>query len=104
MTERLRVAVPTGGPSAEHEVSPQSAQAVLDALPRDLYEPTAIIIDRQGRWPVAEGLNAAGRRSRGRLEIHERPDGVTVVDDAHNADPESMRAGLRTLKALAGAT
>jgi D-alanine-D-alanine ligase len=41
-----------GGPSAEHEVSLQSAQAVLDALPRDLYEPVAVIIDRQGRWPV----------------------------------------------------
>ncbi|GAA2413009.1 D-alanine--D-alanine ligase family protein [Nonomuraea africana] len=52
MTERLRVAVLAGGPSAEHEVSLQSAQAVLDALPRDLYEPTPVIIDRQGRWPV----------------------------------------------------
>ncbi|MEZ0074126.1 D-alanine--D-alanine ligase family protein [Planotetraspora sp. GP83] len=52
MTQRLRVAVLAGGPSAEHEVSLQSAQAVLNALPRDLYEPIAIIIDRQGRWPV----------------------------------------------------
>ncbi|MFD1538695.1 D-alanine--D-alanine ligase family protein [Nonomuraea guangzhouensis] len=52
MAERVRVAVLAGGPSAEHEVSLQSAQAVLDALPRDLYEPVAVIIDRQGRWPV----------------------------------------------------
>ncbi|WP_214105408.1 D-alanine--D-alanine ligase family protein [Acrocarpospora catenulata] len=52
MTQRVRVAVLAGGPSAEHEVSLQSAQAVLDALPRDLYEPVAVIIDRQGRWPV----------------------------------------------------
>ncbi|MFI7127942.1 D-alanine--D-alanine ligase family protein [Nonomuraea sp. NPDC050153] len=52
MTERVRVAVLAGGPSAEHEVSLQSAQAVLDALPRDLYEPVAVLIDRQGRWPV----------------------------------------------------
>ncbi|MEV4167955.1 D-alanine--D-alanine ligase family protein [Nonomuraea sp. NPDC049709] len=52
MTERVRVAVLAGGPSAEHEVSLQSAQAVLDALPRDLYEPVPVIIDRQGRWPV----------------------------------------------------
>ncbi|MGJ6964211.1 D-alanine--D-alanine ligase family protein [Streptosporangium sp. G11] len=52
MTQRLRVAVLAGGPSAEHEVSLQSAQAVLDALPRDLYEPVAVTIDRQGRWPV----------------------------------------------------
>ncbi len=33
-------------------MSLQSAQAVLNALPRDLYEPVAVIIDRQGRWPV----------------------------------------------------
>jgi D-alanine-D-alanine ligase len=52
VTQRLRVAVLAGGPSAEHEVSLQSAQAVLDALPRDLYEPVAVTIDRQGRWQV----------------------------------------------------
>jgi D-alanine-D-alanine ligase len=52
MTERLRVAVLAGGPSAEHEVSLQSAQAVLDALPKDRYVPIPIIIDRQGRWPL----------------------------------------------------
>ncbi|TDD29728.1 D-alanine--D-alanine ligase [Nonomuraea terrae] len=52
MAERVRVAVLAGGPSAEHEVSLQSAQAVLEALPRDLYEPVPVIIDRQGRWPV----------------------------------------------------
>ncbi|GAA3220450.1 D-alanine--D-alanine ligase family protein [Nonomuraea helvata] len=52
MTERLRVAVLAGGPSAEHQVSLQSAQAVLDALPKDLYEPIPVIIDRQGRWPL----------------------------------------------------
>ncbi|MEZ0074125.1 UDP-N-acetylmuramoyl-tripeptide--D-alanyl-D-alanine ligase [Planotetraspora sp. GP83] len=52
---------------------------------------------------IASGLNAARRRSAGRLEILERPDGVTIVNDAYNANPESMRAGLRALKALAGA-
>ncbi|PZG55352.1 D-alanine--D-alanine ligase [Spongiactinospora gelatinilytica] len=52
VTERLRVAVLAGGPSAEHEVSLQSAQAVLDALPQELYDPFPIVIDRQGRWPV----------------------------------------------------
>lgn len=41
-----------GGPSAEHEVSLQSARAVVDALPKDLYEPVAVVIDRRGRWPV----------------------------------------------------
>ncbi|MFG1945408.1 UDP-N-acetylmuramoyl-tripeptide--D-alanyl-D-alanine ligase [Nonomuraea sp. NPDC048826] len=51
---------------------------------------------------IAAGLTAARRRAAGRLEIVERPDGVTVVDDAYNANPASMRAGLRAAKALAG--
>ncbi|MGP4096122.1 UDP-N-acetylmuramoyl-tripeptide--D-alanyl-D-alanine ligase [Nonomuraea sp. KM90] len=51
---------------------------------------------------IADGLNAAQRRSAGRLEIVERPDGITIVNDAYNANPESMRAGLRAAKALAG--
>nr|WP_230984510.1 UDP-N-acetylmuramoyl-tripeptide--D-alanyl-D-alanine ligase [Microbispora oryzae] len=56
-----------------------------------------------GVTEIADGLNAARRRSAGRMEIVERPDGVTVVDDAYNASPESMRAGLRAVRALAGA-
>ena len=51
-TERLRVAVLAGGPSAEHEVSLQSARAVLDALPKDRYDPVLVVIDRQGRWSL----------------------------------------------------
>jgi len=36
-------------------------------------------------------------RSRWRMEVATRSDGVTVVNDAYNANPDSMRAGLRTL-------
>jgi UDP-N-acetylmuramoyl-tripeptide--D-alanyl-D-alanine ligase len=51
---------------------------------------------------IAAGLNVAQRRSSGRFEITERPDGVTVINDAYNANPESMRAGLHAFTALAG--
>ena len=34
------------------------------------------------------------------MEVVERPDGVTVVNDAYNANPESMRAALRTLAVM----
>ena len=50
---------------------------------------------------IAAGLNVARRRSSGRFEITERPDGVTVINDAYNANPESMRAGLNAFRALA---
>jgi UDP-N-acetylmuramoyl-tripeptide--D-alanyl-D-alanine ligase len=50
---------------------------------------------------VAEGLAAAEPRSRWRMEVTHRPDGVTVINDAYNASPDSMAAALETLARLA---
>ncbi|WP_409057228.1 UDP-N-acetylmuramoyl-tripeptide--D-alanyl-D-alanine ligase [Streptomyces sp. SYP-A7185] len=50
---------------------------------------------------IARALSEAGTLSRWRMEVTERPDGVTVVNDAYNANPESMRAALRALAAMA---
>lgn len=49
---------------------------------------------------IADSLNSQGPASRWRMERTERPDGVTVINDAYNANPESMRAALRTLAEL----
>jgi UDP-N-acetylmuramoyl-tripeptide--D-alanyl-D-alanine ligase len=51
---------------------------------------------------VAVALSAAGPRSRWRMEVSRRQDGVTVVNDAYNANPESMRAALAALAGLSG--
>ncbi len=51
---------------------------------------------------VAAALSAAAPASRWRMEVTERPDGVTVINDAYNANPESMRAALSALAALGG--
>ena len=51
---------------------------------------------------VAAALTAAEPRSRWRMEVDRRADGVTVVNDAYNANPESMRAALAALAGLAG--
>ncbi|TFV72280.1 UDP-N-acetylmuramoyl-tripeptide--D-alanyl-D-alanine ligase [Blastococcus sp. CT_GayMR20] len=51
---------------------------------------------------VAAALSEAGARSRWRMEVDRRSDGVTVVNDAYNANPESMRAALAALAGLAG--
>ncbi|MGY1643802.1 UDP-N-acetylmuramoyl-tripeptide--D-alanyl-D-alanine ligase [Geodermatophilus sp. SYSU D00703] len=51
---------------------------------------------------VAAALSAAVSRSRWRMEIARRADGVTVVNDAYNANPESMRAALAALTRLPG--
>jgi UDP-N-acetylmuramoyl-tripeptide--D-alanyl-D-alanine ligase len=46
---------------------------------------------------IADGLRAATARSRWRMEVHQRGDGVTVINDAYNANPESVRAALDAL-------
>jgi UDP-N-acetylmuramoyl-tripeptide--D-alanyl-D-alanine ligase len=51
---------------------------------------------------VAAALSAAAPRSRWRMEVTRRPDGVTVVNDAYNANPESMRAALAAVAGLPG--
>ena len=52
---------------------------------------------------IAGALSAATARSSKRMELHERPDGVLVVNDAYNANPDSMRAAIEALGHLAAA-
>ena len=49
---------------------------------------------------ISEALTAAAPRSRWRMELTERADGVLVVNDAYNANPDSMRAALATASGL----
>lgn len=53
---------------------------------------------------VAKRLSEATALSPHRMAVTERPDGVTVIDDAYNANPDSMKAALRTLAVVSGRT
>ncbi|KAA8962638.1 UDP-N-acetylmuramoyl-tripeptide--D-alanyl-D-alanine ligase [Mycobacterium sp.] len=46
---------------------------------------------------VAAALADAHPASMHRMQVTTRADGVTVIDDAYNANPDSMRAGLQAL-------
>jgi len=50
---------------------------------------------------VAAGLSAATARSRWRMEVTRRPDGVLVINDAYNSSPEALGAALSALAAIA---
>lgn len=52
---------------------------------------------------VADALAGAAPASRHRMEVRTRADGVTVINDAYNANPDSMRAGLQALAVMARA-
>ena len=118
--------VVTVSASGDSGASLWAEEVVVD----DASRPAFTITDGTGRWPVAlplHGLHhignalaafAAAREcgleperivtalagvrsvSRWRMEVTDRPDGVTVVNDAYNANPDSMRAALDALAAM----
>ena len=53
-----------------------------------------------GLRDIARALTAAVATSRWRMELHERADGLVVINDAYNANPASMAAALDALAAI----
>ncbi|SHI67572.1 UDP-N-acetylmuramoyl-tripeptide--D-alanyl-D-alanine ligase [Nocardiopsis flavescens] len=72
----------------EHQVSNAlAAAAVAEAVGMETEE-------------IANALSAAVPLSEGRMRVTTRPDGVTVVNDAYNANTDSVSAALRALAHL----
>lgn len=49
---------------------------------------------------IARALTTLKQMSKWRMEVHQIPGNVTVINDAYNANPESMTAALETLTAI----
>ncbi|MEU4567257.1 UDP-N-acetylmuramoyl-tripeptide--D-alanyl-D-alanine ligase [Micromonospora sp. NPDC023956] len=76
------------GLTGRHQVSNSLAAA---AVARELGMPLAAL---------AEALGGLGLVSTRRMDVFDRPDGVTVIDDSYNANPASMAVALRALAGM----
>lgn len=91
---RFMLRSPAG--SAQVQLALVGAHQVSNALA------AAAVALECGRTPqqIADALAGATPRSRWRMEVSEAPGGRTIINDAYNANPESMRAALKTLAML----
>jgi UDP-N-acetylmuramoyl-tripeptide--D-alanyl-D-alanine ligase len=91
---RFQLRTPTG--QAQVELQLLGEHQVSNALA------TAAVAHTLGMTAerIADALSAAVATSGSRMQRHERPDGVTVIDDAYNANPDSMAAALRALTSM----
>ncbi|AVT39349.1 UDP-N-acetylmuramoyl-tripeptide--D-alanyl-D-alanine ligase [Plantactinospora sp. BB1] len=76
------------GISGRHQVGNSLAAA---AVARELGMPLA---------ELAEALGLLGLPSTRRMDVFDRTDGVTVIDDSYNANPASTSAALRALAGM----
>jgi D-alanine-D-alanine ligase len=104
---RLRIGVLFGGRSGEHEVSLQSARAVMAALEQAGHEVVPIGVTRQGRWLVAgdplhalTSGDAAGERSVTMLPEPGRTGLVPLPDREDGLEPLGSPPPIGTLDVL----
>lgn len=94
------------GNAAERRAEPVSAAGIKSGLIGAHHITNllaaAALAWRAGAAPadIAQRLQGLGPSSRWRMERTDRADGVTIINDAYNANPESMREALRTLAML----
>lgn len=94
---RPRFTLHTGADQAEVALAVHGEHQVSNAMCA-----AAVALECGATLPqVVDALAAAGPVSRHRMQVATRADGVTVINDAYNANPDSMRAGLKALAWMA---
>ena len=88
--QRYSFTLHTDSGSAPVSLLVSGAHQVANAL----AAATVGVIEGMDVAAVAAALSAAAPASKWRMEVHERPDGVLVINDAYNANPDSMKAAL----------
>jgi UDP-N-acetylmuramoyl-tripeptide--D-alanyl-D-alanine ligase len=103
---RFMLTAPPVDPADAVPGGPSSAPATVDVRLAILGEhhamnaAAALSVAHLWGVPLSEGAAALAsmtRAERWRMELLQGPDGVTVINDAYNASPDSTAAALRTL-------
>ncbi len=107
MTERIRVAILTGGRSSEHDIALASARSVIESLDPARYEVVPIEIGRDGRWALEPGRGGELTNGRAALDrasgsepqspVQPGADGLPEPDNASGSEPQSPGAAAETL-------
>jgi UDP-N-acetylmuramoyl-tripeptide--D-alanyl-D-alanine ligase len=88
----------TGGPSDALETT--DVRLAILGEHHAMNAAAALTVAHLWGVPLADGAEALAsmtRAERWRMELLQGPDGVTVINDAYNASPDSTAAALRTL-------
>lgn len=93
---RARFVLTSGGADAEVELALPGDHQVVNAL----AAAAVAVVEGMDVGSVADRLSSATPASPHRMAVTRRPDGVTVVDDAYNASPETVASALRSLATL----
>jgi UDP-N-acetylmuramoyl-tripeptide--D-alanyl-D-alanine ligase len=99
-----RVALDADGRPSFRLVTPDGAAEVALPVPGEHLVPDALAAAAAG-WALGIGADEAARALAGaalspmRMQVLRRADGATVLNDAYNANPDSMAAGLKALVA-----
>lgn len=97
-----------GCPTFDLSLRGDGSACVKLSLHGEHFVTAALAAAAVGHWAgmpverIAERVSAARVRSKWRMEVSRSASGITVVNDAYNANPESMRAALKTLRSMSG--
>jgi len=97
LSSSVRIACPAG--EIEATLAIPGLHNVMNALAAAASAYAAGI----GLDPIGAGLSAF-RPYAGRLQVRKTPEGMTVIDDSYNANPDSVRAAIDVLAAAPGRT
>lgn len=89
--------LPEGGEMVGSSFPVRLRQLGAHQVPNSLAAAAAAYVLGVDTQQIAAALSDAVALSHWRMEITERPDGVVILNDSYNANPDSMASGLATL-------